>query len=115
MKLIKSLFTLAVICMLQVPVVAMAETSKETESTLSVQETDLKTTTVFPELILRPVGVLSSVAGAAFYIASLPFAAVANILEPHDALEITYDAFILTPFKLTFQRPIGDYSLPLDN
>ena len=113
MKLIKPLFTIAVICILQVPVVAMAETSKETEPTVSVQETDLNTTSVYPELILRPVGVLSSIAGAGFYIASLPFAAVANLLEPHDALDVTYDAFILTPFKLTFQRPIGDYSLPL--
>jgi len=113
MKLIKPLFTIAIICILQVPAIAIAETSKETEPTVSVQETDLNTTSVFPELILRPVGVLSSVAGAGFYIASLPFAAVANFLEPHDALDVTYDAFILTPFKLTFQRPIGDYSLPL--
>ena len=114
MKLIKPLFTIAIICILQVPAIAMAETSKETEPTVSVQETDLNTTSVYPELILRPVGVLSSIAGAGFYIASLPFAAVANLLEPHDALDVTYDAFILTPFKLTFQRPIGDYSLPLD-
>ena len=113
MKLIKPLFTIAIICILQVPAIAMAETSKETEPTVSVQETDLNTTSVYPELILRPVGVLSSIAGAGFYIASLPFAAVANLLEPHDALDVTYDAFILTPFKLTFQRPIGDYSLPL--
>ena len=114
MKLIKPLFTIAIICMLQVPAIAMAETSKVTEpTTVSVQETDLNTTSVYPELILRPVGVLSSIAGAGFYIASLPFAAVVNFLEPHDALDVTYDAFILTPFKLTFQRPIGDYSLPL--
>jgi hypothetical protein len=113
MKLIKPLFTIAIICILQVPAIAIAETSKETEPALTVQETDLNTTSVFPELILRPVGVLSSAVGAGFYIASLPFAAVANFLEPHDALDVTYDAFILTPFKLTFQRPIGDYSLPL--
>ena len=113
MKLIKPLFTIAIICILQVPAIAMAETSKETQPTVSVQETDLNTISVYPELILRPVGVLSSIAGAGFYIASLPFAAVANLLEPHDALDVTYDAFILTPFKLTFQRPIGDYSLPL--
>ena len=114
MKLIKSVFTIAIICIFQVPVIAMAETSKETEPTMSVHETDLNRTSVWPELILRPVGVLSSAAGAGFYLASLPFAAVANILEPHDALEFTYNAFLLTPFKLTFQRPIGDYSLPLD-
>jgi len=116
MKLIKPILTVALICIFQMPVIAVAETSKEAEPAMSVHETDTMTKTVnaLPELILRPVGLLSSAAGLGFYVASLPFAAVANMLEPHDALEFTYNSFILTPFRFTFLRPIGTYSVPIE-
>ena len=134
------LFTATLLCILQMPVMAETETSIETEPTVAPMETFTETepamaptetsteteqamteeeadTTIgnfLPELVFRPVGLLSSAAGVGFYIASLPFAAVANLLEPHDALEFTYESFILTPFTFTFLRPIGDYSVNIE-
>ena len=93
---------------------AATETAKETGPAMTVEESDTTLVNALPELVLRPAGVLSSLAGLGFYVASLPFAAVADMLEPDNTLEFTYDAFILTPFKFTFQRPIGTYSIQID-
>ena len=119
MKPGKLLFTIAFLSILQVPVMAVAETAKEAELTMTVPETDTDTDTkigdVLPELILRPIGILSSAAGLGFFIASLPFVAVASIPEPHNAIDFTYETFIQTPFRFTFLRPIGTYNVPIEN
>ena len=137
MKPGKLLFTVTFLCILQMPAMAATETetetAKETESamteeesaatetaketeptTMTVEESDTTIANVLPELALRPFGLLGSAAGLGFYVASLPFAAVADMLEPDNTLEFTYDVFILTPFKFTFQRPIGSYSVQID-
>ena len=115
MKPGKLLFIVAFLYILQVPVLAVAETTKEAEPKMAVQETDTKIGDVLPELVLRPIGILSSAAGLGFFIASLPFVAVANIPEPHNAIDYTYEAFIQTPFRFTFLRPIGTYNVPIEN
>ena len=133
MKPGKLLLTATFLCILQMPVMAETETSteteppmtmeestatetaKKTEPPMAVEESDTTIGNVLPEFVFRPVGVLSSAAGLGFYVASLPFAAIANLLEPHDALEFTLDTFILTPFRFTFQRPIGTYSVQIDS
>ena len=134
MKPGKLLFTVTFLCILQIPAMAATETetaketesamteeesaatetTKETEPAMTVEESDTTIANVLPELALRPFGLLGSAAGLGFYVASLPFAAVADMLEPDNTLEFTYDVFILTPFKFTFQRPIGSYSVQID-
>ncbi len=68
----------------------------------------------WPELMMRPAGLCSSVLGLAAFVASSPFAGLASIPEPHDAFSITYNAFVETPFRYTFTRPLGDYNLAID-
>jgi hypothetical protein len=147
----KLILTATFLCILQMPVMAAAEASKETDSTMAVeesaatetaketeptmtmeesaatetaketeptkteQESDTSIENVLPELALRPFGLIGSAAGLGFYVASLPFVAVVNLLEPHDTYAFTYDAFIRTPFRFTFQRPIGNYSVPISS
>jgi len=66
-----------------------------------------------PEVMLRPMGVVASAAGVAFFVAGSPFTALASIPEPHDAFTQTFDAFVKTPYRLTFRRPLGDYRLEI--
>lgn len=116
MKPGKLLFSMALTGFLIVPMLAAADTPKETKPAMTVQKespTDIEN--VWPELILRPVGVLSSAIGAGFFLATLPFAAIANIQEPHDAFDHTYEAFIKTPVRFTFVRPIGKYHVPIES
>ncbi|NJD57685.1 MAG: hypothetical protein FIA94_14945 [Nitrospirae bacterium] len=54
-------------------------------------------------LFARPVGVVSVVAGAAFWVLSLPFAVLGgNINE-------TTQTLISNPISYTFGRPVGDF------
>lgn len=117
MQLVKLVFTITFLCILQTPAMAATETSEPAEpaATTAVQETNTGIENIWPEFILRPVGVLSSAIGAGFFLATSPFAAIANIPEPHDAFEHTYEAFIKTPVRFTFLRPIGDYSVPIES
>ena len=110
-------FTITFFYLLLTPVMVMAaaETPKPAESATAKQETNTGIENIWPEFILRPVGVLSSAIGAGFFLATSPFAAIANIPEPHDAFEHTYEAFIKTPVRFTFLRPIGDYSVPIES
>lgn len=68
---------------------------------------------ILPELLIRPMGVLGSIAGAAFFVAGSPFSGLASIPEPHDAFMKTYEDFVLTPFNFTFRRPLGKYAVPI--
>ena len=69
---------------------------------------------MLPELIMRPAGFCGSIIGLTAFILSTPFAGLASIPEPHDAFQKTYNAFLETPFRYTFTRPLGDYSLTID-
>ena len=100
---------------LSLPVFAVEDTTKAPAPAAIEKESPTAIENVWPELFLRPIGVLSSAIGAGFFVATLPFAAVANIPEPHDAFDQTYEAFIKTPFRFTFARPIGDYHVPIES
>ncbi len=72
-------------------------------------------TGMLPELVLRPIGLLGSAFSTGLFLACAPISALATIPEPHDALGKTYHAFVVTPFRFTFQRPLGDYRLLIDS
>lgn len=116
MRPVKLVFTIIFLSILHAPAIAATETSIPAEpAATAVQKTDTGIENIWPELILRPVGLLSSAIGAGFFLATSPFAAIANIPEPHDAFEHTYEAFVKTPVLFTFSRPIGDYSVPIES
>jgi hypothetical protein len=53
--------------------------------------------------VLRPLGAIATVAGFAFFVASLPIAA------PTLEIDTTWDVFVLAPADYTFVRPIGEF------
>lgn len=97
----RSIYLLLALCLLQTP--AMAGESRQSPGFWDI----------LPEIIIRPMGVVASAAGVAFFVAGSPFTALASITEPHDAFSHTFDAFVKTLYRLTFRCPLGDYSLEI--
>jgi hypothetical protein len=55
-------------------------------------------------LLVRPLGIASTILGAAVFVVSLPFSALGgNVKEAGQKL-------VADPAKFTFKRPIGDFS-----
>ncbi len=59
-------------------------------------------------LIVRPLGLVSIVAGTAVFVISLPFAVITKDV-PKTAKQLVVD-----PFNYTFDRPIGDFKYQSD-
>ena len=53
---------------------------------------------------LRPLGIASTIFGTAFFVVSLPFAAITS------SVGTSYELLIEEPFKYTFRRPLGEIS-----
>lgn len=70
-------------------------------------------TSVLSEIIIRPVAVLGSAAGFCFFVIASPVAALADIAEPHDELERSWNNLVVVPFDFAFRRPLGDYSVEM--
>lgn len=52
---------------------------------------------------VRPLGLASTVFGAATFVVSLPFSALGNNIGP------AYEALIVSPARFTFDRPLGEF------
>jgi hypothetical protein len=59
-------------------------------------------------LFIRPIGLVSIVAGTAIFVVSLPFAVITKDV-PKTAKQLVVD-----PFNYTFDRPIGDFRYQTD-
>ena len=53
--------------------------------------------------ILRPLGVVSIVAGTAVFLVSLPFSALGGNVKTAS------EKLVVKPVQFTFQRPLGDF------
>ena len=53
------------------------------------------------DLLFRPVGFISLVAGSALFVVALPFSATGGNIEE------SYQALIVKPAQMTFSRPLG--------
>jgi hypothetical protein len=60
-------------------------------------------------LFIRPLGLVSIVAGTAIFVVSLPFALITKDV-PKTAKQLVVD-----PFNYTFDRPIGDFKYQTDS
>ncbi|HWO99452.1 MAG TPA: hypothetical protein VNL74_02340 [Methylococcus sp.] len=60
-------------------------------------------------LIMRPVGLIATIAGTAVFIATSPLSGLASIAPPHDAFLKASDALVVGPAAWTFSRPFGVY------
>lgn len=56
----------------------------------------------FDLLIVRPIGLVTTVAGAGLFVLSVPFSAIQG-KSPLDAA----DTLVLEPVRFTFTRPLG--------
>ena len=54
-------------------------------------------------VVARPAGAVATVAGAAIFLVSWPFAALGGNTEE------TWDSLVANPAAYTFQRPLGDF------
>jgi hypothetical protein len=59
-------------------------------------------------IFARPLGLIGIVAGAGFFVLSLPFAALTGSVGK------TTETLITNPYKYTFSRPVGDFDYSLD-
>jgi hypothetical protein len=55
-------------------------------------------------VLVRPLGIVATVVGFAFFIVASPFALISG-----NAGE-TWDGLVVYPAKFTFQRPIGEFN-----
>jgi hypothetical protein len=60
-------------------------------------------------LIMRPTGLIATLAGTAVFIATSPLSGLASIAPPHDAFVKASDALVIGPAAWTFSRPFGIY------
>ncbi len=64
--------------------------------------------TYFFDIVLyRPFGLVTTIAGAALFAGISPLTALADISPPHDAFDIAAETLVITPYKFTFERPLG--------
>ena len=69
---------------------------------------------VMIDMILRPVGIASTLIGAGIFVGTSPLTGLASIPAPHDAFEKLGNTIVCKPFKWTFLRPSGDYRYDAD-
>jgi hypothetical protein len=58
-------------------------------------------------IIVRPIAVVGTLAGAAVLVGTLPFSALASIAPPHDAISRAAGALVGVPACYAFKRPLG--------
>lgn len=61
-------------------------------------------------VLLRPLGIALTAAGAGLFIGTSPLAALASIAPPHDAIERSGNALVVAPGAFTFMRPLGEFT-----
>jgi len=65
---------------------------------------------VFTEMfIVRPLSATVVVAGAGFFVGTLPLTGLMTAIRPHNAFNKVMDFTVVAPFKYLIQRPIGDW------
>ena len=58
-------------------------------------------------ILLRPFGLVLTIAGTGLFVVTSPFIGMANIAPPHNAFNKAADVLIMAPVGFTFERPLG--------
>ena len=66
------------------------------------------------EMIVRPLGLVTTIVGAGLYVGISPITALFMIPKPHDSFVKLAHIMVCNPFKWTFMRPIGDFAYTED-
>jgi len=59
-------------------------------------------------IVVRPVCLVATIVGSAFFVVSLPIAATSKSVRK------AADSLVVTPAKATFTRPLGDFNALID-
>ncbi len=79
-------------------------------ATPTIRPLDYDVSDVATEIVvLRPLGFIGSIAGAAVFLGTLPLSLFATIAPPHDAIDKVAKTLIIGPANATFQRPFAYY------
>jgi hypothetical protein len=73
----------------------------------SAKQTMDTATSIIDVVLFRPVGLITTVAGAGLFVVISPFTALASISHPHDAFKKAANLLVIPPGKFTFDRPFG--------
>lgn len=65
-------------------------------------------------IVIRPVGLAATVAGAGLFVGLSPLTALASIPEPHDSFDRVGAILVGAPYGYTFVRPLGYFSNTCD-
>ena len=87
-------FVISFICVPCMPAFAAYETSVDEPTTESMMG---------DAIVARPLGLISTVVGSAFFVVSLPFSALGG--NTREAAE----KMVVAPAKFTFKRPLGQF------
>jgi hypothetical protein len=60
-------------------------------------------------VVLRPLGLIGSVAGAAVFIGTAPLSLLASIAPPHDVIFKALDVLVIGPANASIKRPFAYY------
>ncbi len=60
-------------------------------------------------VLLRPSGLLATIAGTAVFLGTMPLSLFASIAPPHDAIDKAAKTLIIGPANATFKRPFAYY------
>jgi hypothetical protein len=95
----KTLIFLIVLALMMVPCSGMAAGAPE-EGDPQVQVAQMTT----DALLVRPLGIVSTVLGLGLFIVSVPFSALGGNTDK------AWNAFVVRPAKFTFARPLGEFN-----
>ena len=70
---------------------------------------DETTNIIGDSLILRPLGIVITVAGSILFVITLPMSAIAKSTDK------TYNALVKRPYEFTFKRQVGDMESGLED
>ncbi|MBR9981430.1 MAG: hypothetical protein KFF50_10425 [Desulfatitalea sp.] len=93
-----SIVMITILALLAVPGAVMAESSPQFKDP-QVEAGSM----VADALLVRPLGIVATVAGFGLFVISVPFSALGRNVG--DA----WDALVVYPAKFTFARPLGDF------
>jgi len=61
---------------------------------------------MFYEVPVRVLSCAATIAGAGFFVGTLPISGLMTAFRPHKAFHKVLDYFVVSPFKYTFMRPV---------
>ena len=94
-------FKKVMVCLLMVSFIALAFGVSAQAADYSIQKHATGPSMAADLFIARPLGLISTVAGTAVFIVSLPFSALGGNVEP------AADEMVVKPVRYTFLRPLG--------